>query len=231
MDKRNKPENVVILTDSLSSLQSIQSGKSRTRQDLLDQVLYLIHKALKTDIWLNMDWLPSHCDIEGNETADQLAKSALTREKTLEYLLTPTEIYPVIKQSIRQEWSQEWRDFHGFRHSLDPELPSKIQQYSDDRKNDRINSRLRFGVNGLKANNLLYSEADPLCPTCTDKLEDTHHFFVCCPAHNIARDALVDRLQAAGYTDGLDPVKLLNFGSQERRDAVFQYIEETGYRS
>ena len=37
----NKPENVVILTDSLSSLQSIQSGKSRTRQDLLDQVLYL----------------------------------------------------------------------------------------------------------------------------------------------------------------------------------------------
>ena len=51
----NKPENVVILTDSLSSLQSIQSGKSRMRQDLLDQVLYLIHKAIKYDIWLNMD--------------------------------------------------------------------------------------------------------------------------------------------------------------------------------
>ena len=63
-----------------------------------------------------MDWLPSHCDTEGNETDDQLAKSALIRGKTLEYLPTPTEIHHVFKQSIRQEWSQEWRDFHGFGH-------------------------------------------------------------------------------------------------------------------
>ena len=36
---RNKLEKLVILTDSLSSVQSINSGKSRTRQDVLDQIL------------------------------------------------------------------------------------------------------------------------------------------------------------------------------------------------
>ena len=210
---QNKPENVVILTDSLSSLQSILSGKSETRQDLLNQILYLIHTAIKSGVWLNMDWLPSHCDIGGNELADQLAKSALSRGKILNYLPTPQEIYPVIKQSIRKEWSREWGAETGFRHSLCPKLQNKVQLHSENRKNDRLYSRLRFGVNGLRGNNLFYGMADPLCPNCPNQIEDTHHFFVCCPAHSAARDALDARLDAAGYTGGRDPRGLLTLAT------------------
>ena len=226
----NRPENMVILTDSLRSLQSILSGKSNTRQDLLNQILYLIHTAVKSGVWLNMDWLPAHCDIGGNELADQLAKSALSRGKILDYLPTPHEIYLVIKQSIRREWSREWEAAEGSLHSVCPKLQSKVHLYSKSRKNDRLYSRLRLDVNGLRANNVFHSLADPLCPHCPNQLEDTYHFFVCCPARSVSRDTLDARLHAAGYTGGRDPVGLLTLTTQERRDTVFQFLEDTGYR-
>lgn len=90
--KENKPGKVVILTDSLSSIQSIQSGKSNTRQDILDQVLLLIHNIVKAGTPLNIDWCPSHCDIEGNEQADIAAKQALRLGKNLDILPTSQEI-------------------------------------------------------------------------------------------------------------------------------------------
>ena len=111
-----------------------------------------------------------------------------------------------------------------------PKLQSKVHLYSENRKNDRLYSRLRFDVNGLRAENMFHSLADPLCPHCLNQIEDTHHFFVCCPAHNVARDALGARLHAAGYTGSRGPAGLLTLVTQGQRNAVFQFIEDTGYR-
>ena len=77
--KYNKPDHVVILTDSLSSIQSIDSGKSRTRPDLLAQVLINISDIIQLGIVLHIDWCPSHCNITGNELADIEAKKQLNR--------------------------------------------------------------------------------------------------------------------------------------------------------
>ena len=52
----NKPEKVVILTDSLSAIQSLESGKSHTRPDILDQILYLIHCIIEADTILLINW-------------------------------------------------------------------------------------------------------------------------------------------------------------------------------
>ncbi|MEW8088496.1 MAG: reverse transcriptase domain-containing protein, partial [Candidatus Thiodiazotropha endolucinida] len=93
----HRPDRVVILTDSLSSVQSISSGLSGTRQDVLDEVLLQIHKVISLKIRLDIDWCPAHCGIQGNEDADQAAKQALTKGKTLDILPAPKEIYPIIK--------------------------------------------------------------------------------------------------------------------------------------
>ena len=74
--KHNRPDHVVILTDSLSSIQSIDSGKSRTRPDLLAKILINISEIINLDINLYIDWCPSHCDISENELADIKAKEA-----------------------------------------------------------------------------------------------------------------------------------------------------------
>ena len=202
----NKPEKV-ILTDSLSAIQSLESGKSHTRPDILDQILYLIHCIIEADINLLIDWCPSHCNIDGNERADQAAKSALTHGTALNYLPTSQEVYPVIKAKIKAEWANDWRQHRGFRHDLDPALPKARTLYSEKRLLDRIFTRLRLGVNGLKANNLRYSGADPLCPHCGG-IEDTDHFFIHCTAHTDNRNKLKSALQTTSYTGSLDTKKL-----------------------
>ena len=128
---------MAILSDSLSAIQSIHSGKSRTRQDVLDHVLYLIHCVLKRGIKVDIDWVPSHCSIEENEMADAAAKSALNAGKIVDLLPTHQEIYPIIKAKIRQELANEWKDHHGFRHEIDPTLPNTLTQYSDNRRLDQ----------------------------------------------------------------------------------------------
>ena len=77
MDKKNnKPDHVVILTDSLSSTESKDSGKSRSRPKLLDKILIAISDIIRLGITIHIDWCPSHCDIKGNELADAKAKEA-----------------------------------------------------------------------------------------------------------------------------------------------------------
>ena len=55
---RNKLEKLVIFTDSLSSVQSMNSGKSRTRQDVPDQILREISIILNKEVDLDIDWCP-----------------------------------------------------------------------------------------------------------------------------------------------------------------------------
>ena len=224
----HRPDRVVILTDSLSSVQSISSGLSGTRQDVLDEVLLQIHKVISLKIRLDIDWCPAHCGIQGNEDADQAAKQALTKGKTLDILPAPKEIYPIIKAKIRANWAQDWKNHKGFRHQISATLPSKVTQYSDDRQMDRVFTRLRMGVNGLKGNNLFYGEADPLCDNCGE-VEDTDHYFFICRGHDDARKKLLDTLRDHAYTGALVSTELLGTSSLEVREAVFQYIKDTKY--
>ena len=146
----------------------------------------------------------------------------------LNYLPTPQEVYPVIKAKIKAEWANDCRQHQGFRHDLDPELTKARTLYSEKRLLDRIFTRLRLGVNGLKANNLRYSGADPLCSHCGG-IEDTDHFFIHCTAHTENRHKLKSALQNTSYTESLNTKKLLAAQDQEILTAVFQYNEETGY--
>ena len=63
----------VFLSDALSVLQALQIGKDT---DLNNLVSNLTRLCMKHTVILQ--WIPSHCDIHGNETADTLAKEGTT---------------------------------------------------------------------------------------------------------------------------------------------------------
>ena len=231
--KHNRPDHVVILTDSLSSIQSIDSGKSRTRPDLLAQILINISEIINLDINLYIDWCPSHCDINGNELADTKAKEAANSGHALLIKPYTQEIYSVIKAKIRAKWEKQWGGYRGFRHLLDPGLSTKRVQYSDVRRLDVAYSRLRLGTNGLKENNLFHNGADPMCPLCTDELESTQHFLLECPYHEFARIKL--RTAIRHITKRYFSINLLLNPpadvAEGVREALFAYLKETGYDS
>ena len=68
----NKSSQVVVLSDALSALQAFRSGKTQH----LEKAMYQI-KTLRTVL----QWIPSHCGVEGNEKADDLAKARANQDQ------------------------------------------------------------------------------------------------------------------------------------------------------
>ena len=70
-------QNSVILTDSLSAIQALQNGKSRSRPDKVDNLLSLLNLASTVKFSISIEWIPPHVGIEGNESADMAAKEGM----------------------------------------------------------------------------------------------------------------------------------------------------------
>ena len=149
--QNNIPE-TVILTDSLSSVQSLQSGKSHTRPDKINHILAQTDAATTLGISIYIDWIPAHVGIPGNELADAIARSAMTNGTPDHTAPSKSEIYPQINEAIMKKWQQQWKNTstgHTYQ-SIQPNIQRRARQYSSNRKKDVIFTRLRLGHNGLK---------------------------------------------------------------------------------
>ena len=97
--KNNIPDSV-IFTDSLSSVQAIHAGQSRTRPDKIDKILSLLDSAESKGNIIQIEWIPSHVGIEGNELADFTAKKAMKDGIKDNTKPAKCEIYSVINKAI-----------------------------------------------------------------------------------------------------------------------------------
>ena len=97
---------VVIYSDSLSSLMSLETGSSSSRPNLVQDILNLIDSIVCRKITLT--WVPAHVAIRGNEVADQLAKEALETEQVLQVGFELKETLQEIDRYIRGKWQAWW---------------------------------------------------------------------------------------------------------------------------
>ena len=131
-----------ILTDSLSSVQSLQSGKSHTRPDKINHILAQTDAAKTLGISIHIDWIPAHVGIP---------RSAMTNGTPDHTAPSKSEIYPQINEAIMKKWQQQWKNTPtGCKYqSIQPNIQRRARQYSSNRKIDVIFTRLRLGHNGL----------------------------------------------------------------------------------
>ena len=120
---------VVIFSDALSVLQATTNPHNKDLNELVDALHNLQLSTEKTVI----QWIPSHCDIQGNEEADRLAKEGGKMPQT------PEEIsYEEAKTLIKDEQKKRWLQQH-------PNYNSKDSFYNLPRR-DQVNmTRLRTG--------------------------------------------------------------------------------------
>ena len=74
MEEDCNQQNIVLLSDSLSDLQSLTNGPT----DLRTQQLHNSLCTLSNKNRVVFQWVPAHVSIAGKETADRLAKAAAT---------------------------------------------------------------------------------------------------------------------------------------------------------
>ena len=73
------PIAVVILTDSASALEAIKNMKESSIIVEIYEKLFAINSF---GIDVNLEWVPAHCGLPGNERADLLAKQASKKQNT-----------------------------------------------------------------------------------------------------------------------------------------------------
>ena len=95
-------QRTVVLSDSLSALQTLQTYQT-SRPDLLNTILTLLHKITQSNQLIHFQWIPSHVGIQGNEIVDNTAKQALGHNNiSYDISLGVTEIYSIIHRNILQ---------------------------------------------------------------------------------------------------------------------------------
>lgn len=72
-----QPIRSVICTDSLSAIESLASGISTARQDLIYEILQSLFRTRQLGIIIHFLWIPAHMGVAGNEEVDSLAKQAI----------------------------------------------------------------------------------------------------------------------------------------------------------
>jgi len=85
-------EKVIFCSDSSSTLSSLQSFTSHSRQDLINEIYETLFRLKNMGIVVAFMWVPAHRGVQGNERADTLATQALERQHKTDILLSKAEV-------------------------------------------------------------------------------------------------------------------------------------------
>ena len=161
--------NIVFLTDSDDTLLALENPQP-SNETSISQAVIDIASPRKEIVF---QWIPGHVGIEGNETADRLAKEGSNKEQPRSNV-TYQQQKTLIKQTLAQEWNQKHPDYN----KNDP-----IHLFP--RKDQVTIFRLRTGHNCLRQH--LHSKLGvgntPIC-TCGTDLENTAHILMHCPLYS-----------------------------------------------
>nr|XP_029723823.1 uncharacterized protein LOC115264293 [Aedes albopictus] len=96
-------EGAVLFTDSLSSCQLIEGLPANPRRNSVIQEIVEIAATMNVPI----QWIPSHCAIEGNDIADELAKAGVYSDRVLENGILINDALHTFNQ-LRSENTNNW---------------------------------------------------------------------------------------------------------------------------
>lgn len=220
----NNSSKNVILSDSLSSLVSLQSRNSKSRPDLINDIVKLYNEGWNRNLQVTIAWCPAHIGITGNELADRAAKSGLEHTNVENSVkLAPTEIYSIVRTQTINRWSQTLlnKPFRQTYRRSSVGLGRPVP-YSHSIKMDKCITRLRLGTNLLPGNagqHILKS--DPVCPMCRVRYT-TEHFLLDCGEHGTHQTVLRAAITKVGTAFSLENV--LN-PSKAARTSVYKALE------
>jgi len=159
-------------------------------------------------------WTPGHEDIDGNEQADEAAKSAamgetsetenlpvFLRRKPLPVSISATR--QLLKKKMKDRWQIEWKSSPRFPNSaeIDPSLPSDdFLHIIDQLQRNQASVLIQLRTGHIPLNVVLHrikrSETSD-CPHCKNGIrESIHHFLLMCPHYAGARRLLHAKLRS-----------------------------------
>ena len=190
----DKFQRAVILSDSQAAILAIASRTSIKSAKILECTKILGHLT-KLNKKIVLQWIPAHCGIVGNETADELAKKGSTHHyrptEKLSFHSVKRLIQLQTKQKTKSQYIEStkdkiWKEICQNRNII-PDTP---------RKSAVAAFRLLTGHDCLaKHLHRIGILQSPNCPLCSLNEEMDHHHLRKCPA--VPKDTISERYWSA----------------------------------
>lgn len=218
---RERKQNVVIFTDSMSVLQALENEKQNT--PLLTSLTKTISAFIQEfEIDVTLQWIPSHCEIPGNERADTLAKKGAESEQAdIPVSLDTTK--QIIRSNNKIERLNNWALSNKGR-SMFAHMPTPNKKDPNNnlkREDQVIIFRLRTQHVPLNAHlSRIKTDHAPACPLCDAPRETVKHFlFECEPLDDLRKKYLPPSpdLESTLYTDSTQLQQTCKFYTMANR--------------
>jgi len=230
-EKTDEHANVYIFTDNQSAIQTVESPKCKSGQYIVKEILDIIDRIHQTKPTCNIhiEWVPGHENVEGNEQADQAAKTAATPNPISSRIRMGSAQKRSIQSGMKTMWESEWRAGKETAKRLRtmsqyPGTTTGLKLYGALRQRNHVVwiTRLRTGhchLNGYlhRFNIIETSECE-----CGAGKETVEHYLLNCELYDEERDRLRRRVGAQGMR-----ISLL-LGDNEIIKETVEYIERTG---
>ena len=164
-------------------MESIENQESRN--PLMTKLLDSLQKLKHDGFTIKFCWIPSHVGIRGNESADQLAKSALQYDHPSNSKIPYTDLILDVKRYIHHEWQDHYDMEHFYNRpiKLHHIVPTIRPFFTNglNRRDEQIIHRLRIGHTRLTHSYLMEGlKQVPQCHYCKSDLLSVFHIMIEC---------------------------------------------------
>ncbi|XDV17936.1 hypothetical protein PO909_023724 [Leuciscus waleckii] len=217
----NRPGKAVIASDSSSALISIKTCQSKSRQDIVIEIIQVANNLLQSGTEITLIWVPAHIVVVGNEFADRCAKQAAGNSNVdIEVNYSKAEIKSMVKNIVKGKWQTLWDSGQtGGQFFYIQNKVGKGRNMNRSKEEEDVLSRMRYGHTRLnKTLVIMKQHADCNCEFC-DSPESVEHVILQCPKYQEERQSLSSQLQRKQLRLNLEDILQRSSG-----EICFKYI-------
>lgn len=196
-----------VMTDNRGTLTTLKKGHIEQRSRLGNEIWTAMHfiTSEHQEVAINLQWVPSHIGIPGNERADDLAKEG-SRKDQADVCIPFSAAVKAVKRKCRDEWRADFQRKGGFRVNVVNDIELK-------RKEATKLAQVKSGHSKIaKAYQHRIGIADnPDCELCLIP-ETVEHIIFACPQWNPARLKVFGGMPSP--PDAIEGKKLIAFLSE-----------------